>query len=133
MQGAVPAALRVGSCALAAAISLTQASALQRCGEASWYAHEGLPTASGGVADPTTLTAAHRTLAFGTKVLVENLDNGRSVVVRIDDRGPFVDGRIIDVSRAGAKELGFKKDGVARVRITPVETKLRHASDERCQ
>lgn len=133
MPGAATAAVRTGLCALSAAIAPIPALALDTCGEASWYDHAGLPTASGGVVDPTTLTAAHRTLPFGTRVLVENLDNGRNVTVRIDDRGPFVDGRIIDVSRAAAVRLGFKDDGVAQVRITPVETKLRSASAEKCE
>jgi len=132
MPGAATAAVRTGLCALSAVIAPLSASALDTCGEASWYDHAGLPTANGGVVDPSTLTAAHRTLPFGTHVRVENLDNGRDVTVRIDDRGPFVDGRIIDVSRA-AVELGFKDDGVAQVRITLIETRLRSASAEKCQ
>jgi len=64
------------------------------------------------------LTAAHRTLPFGTRVLVENLDNGRTVVLKINDRGPFVEGRILDVSRRGAQELEMIGPGTARVRIT---------------
>lgn len=63
------------------------------------------------------LTAAHRTLPFGTKVRVTNLDNNRSVVVTINDRGPFVKNRIIDLSYGAARKLGFVKQGLARVRI----------------
>jgi len=87
-----------------------------QCGLATWYAMTGR-TASGEHADPAAMTAAHRSLAFGTSVQVTNLDNGRRAVVRINDRGPFVPGRIIDVSRAAAERLGFVAGGAARVRI----------------
>jgi len=78
--------------------------------------------------DGDALTAAHRTLPLGSHVLVENLANGRSVVVRINDRGPVVKGRIIDVSRAAAESLGMLRAGVAKVRVsrlkkTPPDTK----------
>jgi rare lipoprotein A len=86
-------------------------------GRASWYAHT-TKTASGERANPAALTAAHRTLPFGAKVKVENLRNGRSVVVRVNDRGPFVKGRIIDVTRAAAEQLGFVAHGTAPVRLT---------------
>jgi len=76
-------------------------------GLASVYAYSGGRTASGERASPGALTAAHRTLPFGTKVRVTNRNNGRSVVVRINDRGPFVRGRIIDVTPAAAQALGF--------------------------
>lgn len=99
------------------------AAALTQCGEASWYDHAGTKSASGGIVDPTTLTAAHRSLPFGSEVHVENLNNGRSVRVEIDDRGPFIDGRIIDLSHAAAKKLGFVGNGVTRVRISLVETR----------
>jgi len=92
------------------------ASGFRECGLASWYNLRGM-TASGTQADPETLTAAHRKLPFGTKVKVRNLRNGRELVVTIDDRGPFVAGRIIDVSEAAAVELGFKSQGVSRVEI----------------
>jgi len=68
----------------------------------------------------SALAAAHRSLPFGTKVRVENLSNGRSVVVRINDRGPFVGGRVIDVTRGAAERLGMVKSGVARVKVTVV-------------
>lgn len=88
-------------------------------GEASYYAqaHHGKRTASGERFNQNALTAAHRTLPFGTQVRVTNLNNERSVVVRINDRGPFVRGRIIDVSRAAAERLGMLRAGVVPVRI----------------
>ena len=76
-------------------------------GVASVYAYKGEETASGEVASPQGLTAAHRSLPFGTKVRVTNKRNGRSVVVRINDRGPFVKGRIIDLTPRAARLLGF--------------------------
>lgn len=88
-------------------------------GEASWYgaAFAGRPTASGEPFDPEALTAAHPALPFGTAVTVVNLDNGRSVDVVINDRGPFIDDRVIDLSRAAARLLGFLRDGITRVNI----------------
>ena len=88
-------------------------------GVASWYgqAHHGRRTASGETFDMHRLTAAHRTLPFGTRLRVTNVDNGRSVVVRVNDRGPHVAGRILDVSHAGAKALGMTGTGVTRVEI----------------
>jgi rare lipoprotein A len=88
-------------------------------GAASYYADslQGNSTASGEPYDRDALTAAHRTLAFGTKVRVTNLDNGRSVVVRINDRGPHVKSRIIDLSGAAAEKLGMLDAGEATVRI----------------
>ncbi len=88
-------------------------------GTASYYgkAHHGKRTASGERFNQNALTAAHRTLAFGTRVKVTNLDNGRSVVVRINDRGPFGRGRIIDVSKAAAEQLNMLRSGTARVRL----------------
>jgi len=88
-------------------------------GVASFYgeAHSGRPTASGALFDPSRFTAAHRTLPFGTRVRVINLDNGRRTVVTVNDRGPFRKGRVIDVSTRAARALGFVKAGTARVRI----------------
>jgi rare lipoprotein A len=88
-------------------------------GIASWYgrAHHGKLTASGETYDMHAFTAAHRTLAFGTRVRVKNLRNGRSVVVRINDRGPHARQRIIDVSEAAARELGIYRRGVGRVAL----------------
>jgi rare lipoprotein A len=92
-------------------------------GVASYYAgeHHHRRTAQGGRFDPHELTAAHRTLPFGTHVRVTNLDNGHSTVVTITDRGPFRRGRIIDVSKRAARVLGFVREGTARVRLEVVE------------
>ena len=88
-------------------------------GHASWYGpgFAGKKTASGEVFDDTKLTAAHKSLPLGTKVKVTNLENGRSVKVAINDRGPFVGNRLIDLSRAAAHALGMVENGVVRVRI----------------
>jgi rare lipoprotein A len=88
-------------------------------GRASWYGPGffGNRTASGEVLRPGTLTAAHRTLPFGTKVRVTNLWNGRSAVVRINDRGPFHGNRVIDLAHGAAQELGLTASGVADVRL----------------
>lgn len=88
-------------------------------GLASFYADSlhGRKTASGETYDKRADTAAHRTLAFGTKVKVTNLDNGKSVRVRINDRGPHVEDRIIDLSGSAARKLGIVEAGTARVRL----------------
>ncbi len=88
-------------------------------GVASWYGgrYHGRRTASGQIFDQNGHTAAHPTLPFGTRVRVTNLENGRSTVLVINDRGPFVRGRIIDVSRHAASELGFLRQGTTRVRV----------------
>lgn len=88
-------------------------------GKASYYAQSlrGKPTASGAPYHPGRRTAAHRTLPFGTKVRVKNMETGRSVTVRINDRGPFVAGRIIDLSRKAARKTGLLKSGVATVQL----------------
>jgi rare lipoprotein A len=90
-------------------------------GIASVYAYSGGRTASGERASPSALTAAHRTLPFGTMVRVTNSRTGRSVVVRINDRGPFVRGRIIDVTPAAARALSFS--GLANVTVDVVSSK----------
>jgi rare lipoprotein A len=91
----------------------------QESGIASYYgkSEDGHLTASGERYDMHALTAAHRTLPFGSRVRVTNLDNDRSVVVRINDRGPHVEGRVIDLSYAAARELQFIKQGTTRVRL----------------
>ena len=91
----------------------------RQAGLASWYGpgFHGRRTASGTVYTGTALTAAHRSLPFGTLVQVTNLANGRRVVVVIDDRGPFVRGRVIDLSVAAARRLRMVRDGVVPVRI----------------
>ena len=92
------------------------------CGKAAWYDVGGV-TASGEITPEGALTAAHRTLPFGTRVKVSNLANGRSVVVRVNDRGPFAEGRVIDVSRAAAEKLGFINAGLARVQLSSADGK----------
>jgi rare lipoprotein A len=88
-------------------------------GTASWYGRHwrGRRTASGAFFDDRALTAAHRTLPLGSKVEVTNLKNGRSVVVKITDRGPHVRHRLIDLSRAAAARIGFTHRGLTRVRV----------------
>jgi rare lipoprotein A len=88
-------------------------------GLASWYGPDfhGKKTANGEVYDQDGLTAAHKTLPFNTIVRVTNLDNGRQVTVRINDRGPYVQGRVIDLSRAAARQIRMIGPGTARVRI----------------
>jgi rare lipoprotein A len=95
----------------------TAAMANTQTGIASWY-KMGTVTANGEAYNPDGLTAAHRTLPFGTIVQVKNLSNGRTVRLRINDRGPFVGGRIIDVSRGGARQLGLMGSGTAPVIVT---------------
>ncbi|MCT0219333.1 septal ring lytic transglycosylase RlpA family protein [Synechococcus sp. CS-1329] len=92
-------------------------------GEASWYGPGffGNRTANGEVFRPGTMTAAHRTLPFGTKVKVTNLWNGRSAIVRINDRGPFHGNRIIDLAHGAAHNLGLVASGVAQVRLEVVQ------------
>ena len=95
-------------------------------GLTSYYAHKfhGRPTASGEIFDMKGLTAAHRELPLGTIVKVTHLDNGRSVIVKVNDRGPFVEGRILDLSLGAAREIDMVEEGVARVKIEiikPVE------------
>lgn len=88
-------------------------------GHASWYGPKfhGKKTASGVIFDQQEFTAAHRNLPLGSRVRVTNLENAKFVEVEINDRGPFVPGRIIDLSRAAAKELGMLEDGVTPVRV----------------
>ncbi len=95
------------------------AAAQQSCGKASWYALHSR-TASGEMMNPSKMTAAHRKYKFGTRLLVTNKRNGRTVVVRVNDRGPFIKGRIVDVSKAAAKKLGFVGAGHTSVCIQPV-------------
>lgn len=96
-------------------------------GIASWYGrrYHGRRTASGEIFDMNSATAAHPTLPFGTRVQVTNLANGRSVILRINDRGPFVRHRIIDVSRRAARVLDFIKKGTARVRVQRIQRQHR--------
>jgi rare lipoprotein A len=113
---------------LALGVVLSACSALsvrwtgRQAGLASWYGPGlyGRRTASGTVHTGAALTAAHRSLPFGTRVRVTNLNNGRQVVVVVDDRGPFVRGRVVDLSRAAARRLGMVRDGVVPVRLEVV-------------
>ncbi|MFW5656307.1 MAG: septal ring lytic transglycosylase RlpA family protein [Bacteroidota bacterium] len=91
-------------------------------GDASYYSDEltGRYTASGEKYDTLAYTAAHMTLPFGTHARVTNMKNGRSVVVKINDRGPFVSGRVIDLSKAAAREIGLLQEGITRVKIEVV-------------
>lgn len=112
------AALAAASCT-GLATSSDGTAVAEETGIASYYAHEfhGRTTASGETYDENELTAAHRTLPFGTRVRVTNLANQRSIVVRINDRGPFVEGRIVDVSYAAARRLDFIEAGLTSVRL----------------
>jgi hypothetical protein len=94
----------------------------QAVGVASWYGKQfhGRKTANGEIYNMDALTAAHRSLPFGTRLQVTNLANNRSLVVMINDRGPFVDDRIIDVSRRAASDLGFLRVGLAKVRVREI-------------
>ncbi|MCC6310754.1 MAG: septal ring lytic transglycosylase RlpA family protein [Trueperaceae bacterium] len=123
--GCTPAVMRSESRAPAAATTTAAraatgaAAAGAQTGVASWYGpgFAGRRTANGEVFDPSQLTAAHRELPFNTLVRVVNETNGKSVVVRINDRGPFKGGRVIDLSRAGAEAIDMIGSGVARVRL----------------
>lgn len=102
----------------AAALLCVAFPAIAQEGIASWYGpgFHGRPTASGERFNANALTAAHRTLPLGSRVLVTNRHTGRSVVVRVNDRGPFIAGRIIDLSRAAARAIGM--NGVAHVTLS---------------
>lgn len=89
-------------------------------GKASFYSH-GTRTASGAKFQPGALTAAHRSLPFGTVLRVTNLANQRSIHVTVNDRGPFIKGRILDVSSGAADALGFRQSGVTQVKIEKIE------------
>ncbi len=93
--------------------------AYDETGIGSWYGDQfaGKLTANGEIFDPEFVTAAHKTLPMPSVVRVTNLDNGKSLVVRVNDRGPFVTGRIIDLSREAARRIGYKDNGLARVRV----------------
>lgn len=98
-------------------------SAYTETGKASYYAdkHQSMKTANGEIYDHKLSTAAHKTLPFGTKVKVTNIENGKSVVVKINDRGPFIKGRIIDLSRSAFNSIASKSSGVIDVKIEVVE------------
>jgi rare lipoprotein A len=94
-------------------------------GRASWYGHalQGLPTATGEAYDMNAMTCAHRTLPLGSLVRVTNLHNHRSLVLRVNDRGPMIESRVVDLSYAAAKRLGFSDRGVVRVRLDLIAVK----------
>lgn len=98
-----------------------QATFKPETGIASWYGDlfHGRKTANGELYDMLAMTAAHKSLPFGTLVLVTMVDTGKQVIVRINDRGPFVEGRIIDLSKAAAAQVGLDRTGIAQVRIQP--------------
>ena len=102
--------------ALMIAVMMSPTANAAQTGKASWYAMTS-KTASGERASPKTMTAAHRTLKFGTHIRVTNLRNGRSVVLCVNDRGPFIRGRVVDVTKKAARKLGFLNAGWTRVRI----------------
>ena len=106
----------------APAIAAEAQSAAGQTGEASYFSTEmaGRRTASGELCNPATLTAAHRTLPLGSFARVTDLASGREVVVRINDRGPFARGRVIDLSRSAADALGITRRGRAQVSVSPV-------------
>ena len=105
--------------------------AYEQEGLASWYGgkFQGRQTANGEIFDTNKFTAAHKTLAFGTVVKVTHLENGKSTVVRINDRGPFIPGRIIDLSRAAAAAIGLAGKGVAKVRVEELPSSSPEAAD----
>nr|HID60112.1 septal ring lytic transglycosylase RlpA family protein [Desulfobacterales bacterium] len=108
-------------------MSIDKARRYREVGIASWYGYEtlrkkgGYMTANGEAFDPDRLTAAHKYLPLPTYVKITNLENNRSIIVRVNDRGPFVKGRIIDLSAGAARRLGFYKKGTARVLVETVE------------
>ncbi len=118
----VPAMLTVAGCASVQVASQTPKQYLE-IGTASYYAHKfhGRTTASGEIYDENRLTAAHPKLPFGTLVRVTNLSNNRSVVLKVNDRGPTSGKRIIDVSFRAAQKLDFVREGIVRVRLEIVE------------
>ncbi|MGD0438115.1 MAG: septal ring lytic transglycosylase RlpA family protein [Bryobacteraceae bacterium] len=135
---ALPAALSLAGCAknhAAAVAPVAPPAAAQirssETGLASWYGHpyHGRVAADGEIYDMEKLTAAHRTLPFGTVVRVTNVANGKTVDVRVIDRGPFVDGRIIDLSHAAAESIGSIGVGVARVRVDVLSTPAASLAD----
>ncbi len=99
-------------------------------GEASWYGpgFQGQETANGETFDQKEMTAAHPSLPMGTKAQVTNLENGKKVEVRINDRGPFAENRVIDLSGAAAKKLDMKKDGTSQVKIETKSVKKKRST-----
>ena len=121
-----PPAAALAALAAEAAARAQPERAVHETGIASWYGpgFAGQPTASGEIFDPLAMTAAHPELPLGTEVVVVNVENGREARLRINDRGPFIGDRVIDVSKAAAKALGFYYTGLAEVRVELVEPAL---------
>jgi rare lipoprotein A len=126
-QGTVPEMVSIPQPSIAKPTPAKQPTELKgavsvQTGQASWYgkAFAGKATASGEIFNHELLTAAHRSLPLGTKVRVTNVANGKSVEVKVNDRGPYADGRIIDLSRAAARALGMIEDGLAEVRLETI-------------
>jgi rare lipoprotein A len=125
MRTSISAAAAAAAFLLAGAAYAAEPEGYEAEGGASWYGAQfhGRKTASGETFDMGQRTAAHRTLPLGSWVAVTNLDNDRTVQVRINDRGPFKPNRIIDLSRAAAEELGFRAKGIANVRVRYLGTR----------
>jgi len=119
MRRLLLALLVLTGCARTVAVAPPGPAGTEETGYASWYGHpyHGRRTASGEVYDMNDMTAAHRTLPLGTRLMVTNLDTGQAVEVRVNDRGPFVDGRILDLSYAAARSVGADQLGVIPVRL----------------
>lgn len=117
---------------LAAAAAAAEEPVYEETGEASFYGpgFHGRKTASGETFDQNQLTAAHPKLPLGSEVEVKNLENGKSVTVEINDRGPYAKGRDIDLSKAAAKELDMVEGGIAPVKIEATEQQIEKAVDE---
>ncbi|HLO66951.1 MAG TPA: septal ring lytic transglycosylase RlpA family protein [Holophaga sp.] len=113
--------------ALPSASPLEAGGVFEEVGVASWYGGDdgfaGRPTANGERFDPRELTCAHRTLPFDTRVEVKNLGSGETVILRVNDRGPYARGRVLDVSERAARALGMHAAGTARVRIRSVDAR----------
>ncbi len=107
------------SAAMMATVLMLSGNAYAECGGASWYALHSR-TASGEMMNPGAMTAAHKTLPLGSKVKVTNSRTGKSLVVRINDRGPFIKGRVIDLSKGAASKLGFIGAGHTKVCISRI-------------
>lgn len=99
---------------LSVMLDVSEAAPREQCGTASWYDLTS-KTASGEYANPAKMTAAHRSIRFGKKIKVKNMSNGKSVVLRVNDRGPFIKGRVLDVTKTAARKLGFVNKGTTRV------------------
>jgi len=119
MRGFFIGALALALAAPAAAADEAEASADLGSGTASYFSREmaGNRTANGERCDPDSLTAAHRTAPFGSRIRVTSLSTGKSVIVRVNDRGPFSGGRVIDLSHAAAREIGMHRTGTAKVSL----------------